>query len=185
MGIYNGFLPSFTGFYWVLLGFIGFHWAVLGSYGFYRVFTGFLPEIIGSYWVLLGFIGFHWAVLGSYGFLRGYYWVLYRVLLVFYRNHLGLSGCQWDRKRGRTVSLVATNIWEKKKERIAECRRNFVPSWAPFPFGLSSSSSSSYSSSSSSSFVFFYRVLSSRPRSIKGETRRRFYDTSDRRRQRS
>ena len=34
-------LPSFTGFYWVLLGFTGF----------YRV----LPSFTGFYWILLGF----------------------------------------------------------------------------------------------------------------------------------
>ena len=76
-------LPSFTGFYWVLLGFIRFYWVSLGftrSYlvllrftGFYWVTLGFTGSYLvllgftnftGFYLVLLGFTGFHWVLLG-------------------------------------------------------------------------------------------------------------------------
>ena len=36
------FLPSFTGFYWVLLGFTGFYSALVGLDGFYCFLLGFI-----------------------------------------------------------------------------------------------------------------------------------------------
>ena len=44
-------LPSFTGFYWVLLGFTGFYWVLLG---FDRV-----PPLLPFFFVLFFFIWFH------------------------------------------------------------------------------------------------------------------------------
>ena len=64
----TGFLPSFTGSYWVSPSFIGFYWLLLGFIGFYLVLSGF----IGFYWVLLGFVGVEWVLLGS----ERFYWVL-------------------------------------------------------------------------------------------------------------
>ena len=60
-------LPSFTRFYWVLLG---FNWVLLGFTGFYRVLPGFnwallaFLGVTGCYWVLPSLTGFHWVSLG-------------------------------------------------------------------------------------------------------------------------
>ena len=61
-------LPSFTGFYLVLLGFTGFYWVLLGYTWFYLVLLGFTM----FYWVLLGFTGFYWVLLG----ITWFYWVI-------------------------------------------------------------------------------------------------------------
>ena len=45
---FTGFVPGFTGFYWVLQGFTEFHEVLLG-------FTGFD-------WILLDLTGFYWVV---------------------------------------------------------------------------------------------------------------------------
>ena len=63
--------PSFTGFYWVLLGFTEFYRVLLGFIGFYWVLLGFT----GFYWVLLGFTGFYWVFIVSL-LHRSYYLVL-------------------------------------------------------------------------------------------------------------
>ena len=49
-------LPSFTGFYLVLLGFTGFYRVLLGFTGFYWV----LPSFTGFYWVLPSFTVYYW-----------------------------------------------------------------------------------------------------------------------------
>ena len=90
-------LPSFTGFYLVLLGFIQFYWVLPSFTGFYTVlfgftqfywvspsFTGFylvlldytqfywvLPSFTEFYWVLPSFTGFYWVLLG----FTEFYWV--------------------------------------------------------------------------------------------------------------
>ena len=53
------FFPSFTGFYWVLLGFTGFYWVLLGFTGFSWVILGYLlvlPSFL-FFCFFLGFIG--------------------------------------------------------------------------------------------------------------------------------
>ena len=41
LGLHFSVLPSFTGFYWVLLGFPGFYLVLLGFTGFYWVLPSF------------------------------------------------------------------------------------------------------------------------------------------------
>ena len=55
-------LPSFTGFYWDLLGFIDFYCVLLVSIGVYWVLLGFaclFNRFYWVYWVLLTFTVFY------------------------------------------------------------------------------------------------------------------------------
>ena len=72
-----GFLPSFTGFYRILLGFIGI----------YRV----LPGLTGFYWVLYSLTRLYWDLPGLTGFDLGFTG-FYRVLLGFTGFYLVLPG---------------------------------------------------------------------------------------------
>ena len=70
--VFTGFLPTFTGFYWVLLGFTGFYLVLLRFTEFYWVLLGFTE----FYWVLLGFIWFYWVLLDFTEFYKISIWVL-------------------------------------------------------------------------------------------------------------
>ena len=80
-------LPSFTQFYWVLLGFTQFYWVSLGLTRLSCVLLGFTQ----FYWVLPSFTGFLWVILGCTGF--------YRVKLL-----LGIDSI--DLKKKKRFSLV-------------------------------------------------------------------------------
>ena len=70
-------LPSFTGFYRVLLSSTQFQLWFIGFFTWFYCFTVFywaLPGFTGFYWVLLGFIGFYWVLLGSVRF----YWIFFQ-----------------------------------------------------------------------------------------------------------
>ena len=47
------FFPSFTGFYWVLLGFTGFYWVLLGFTGFSLDCFSSKVAAVDAFWLLL------------------------------------------------------------------------------------------------------------------------------------
>ena len=99
---------KFTVFYWVLLGLLGFNWLGSSSQSSLPSFTGFygvlidldqvlnrvyrvLPSFTEFYRVLLGFTGFYWVLPGFHWLGSSSQWSL-PSFTEFYQVLLGFSG---------------------------------------------------------------------------------------------